>query len=237
MEKHCANCNQCKMHDCFYSDKSKKDGKNSKCIECCKSKDNKEKKKNWAKKYYDENLTHIKNLRKQNYPNVKDAINQRKNNDLSFKIKSILRNQLHKCLTNESISNLKVLGCDVLFLKKWIEYRFDKNMTWDNFGIYWEIDHIIPISKFNNISLCFHWTNLQPLTKFENRSKKDKIQLHYYFNNIVNVNRFNSKYNQFLGYQTVKETLQWLRIELRYGKNAPYDGDKTPEIDNPQPSS
>jgi transcriptional regulator NrdR family protein len=35
------------------------------------------------------------------------------------------------------------------------------------------------------------------------------------------INRFNSKYNQFLGYQTVNESLQRLRLELRYGKNAP----------------
>jgi len=237
MEKICGKCQTNKLIEHFYKDKSKRYGINSKCIECCKSKENKEIKKQWAKKYYELNINHINILRKKNYPKIKEMINQRKNNDLNFKIKCILRNQLHKSLTNESISDLKYLGCNIEFLKKWIEYRFDNIMNWENFGSYWEIDHIIPISKFDNIALCFHWTNLQPLTVSENRSKKDKILLHYYFNNIININRFNKKYNQFLGYQTVKETLQWLRIELRYGKNAPYDGGKTPEIDNPQPSS
>jgi hypothetical protein len=51
------------------------------------------------------------------------------------------------------------------------------------------------------------------------------------------VNRFNFKYNNFLGYQTLNESLKWLRIKLGYGKNPTYDGNNMPEIDNPQPSS
>jgi hypothetical protein len=40
------------------------------------------------------------------------------------------------------------------------------------------------------------------------------------------------------GYQTLNESLKWLRIELRYGKNPTDDNVfiKTFEIDNPQPS-
>lgn len=89
-----------------------------------------------------------------------------------------------------------------------------------------------------NKYLCFNWTNLQPLHKTENRIKTNKLELHYYFNNIINVNRFNKKNKQFLGYQTVNESLRWLRIELRYGKNAPdnYNSNELYEIGNPQPS-
>ena len=99
--------------------------------------------------------------------------------------------------------------------------------------------HVAAIIQENEIDkhICFHWTNLQPLSGIENRQKSDKLLLHYYFNNIVNVNCFNTKYTQYLGYQTVNESLQWLRIELRYGKNPPYDDVvTTSEIGNPQPS-
>jgi len=41
---------------------------------------------------------------------------------------------------------------------------------------------------------------------------------------------------QNMGYETVNESLQWLRLELRYRKNAPYEDGNTSEIDNPQPS-
>ena len=55
--------------------------------------------------------------------------------------------------------------------------------------------------------------------------------LHYYFNNIISVNRFNLKYKNFMGYQMINESLSWLRSKLRYGKNPP---DNT--MDNSQPS-
>jgi hypothetical protein len=44
---------------------------------------------------------------------------------------------------------------------------------------------------------------------------------------------------QFLGYQAVNESLQWLRKTLRYGNNATYDAQllDCAETDNPQPSS
>jgi len=53
-------------------------------------------------------------------------------------------------------------------------------MTWDNYGTYWHVDHVIPCSKFDlsydeNISHCFRWTNLQPLTGLENIKKQNRI--------------------------------------------------------------
>ena len=54
-------------------------------------------------------------------------------------------------------------------------------MSWSNHGKVWEIDHIKPCASFNLSNFeqqkqCFHYTNLQPLTIFENRSKKDKYE-------------------------------------------------------------
>jgi hypothetical protein len=92
---------------------------------------------------------------------------------------------------------------------------------------------------FNNENdkyICFHWTNLQPLNSIENRQKSDKLILHYYYNNIVNINRFNQIHTKYLGYQIVNESLQWLRIKLGYGKKPSYDDtEKVSETDNPQP--
>jgi len=46
-------------------------------------------------------------------------------------------------------------------------------MSWDNYGRdeYWEIDHIIPISKGGS----FHYTNTQPLSIEENQKKGNKL--------------------------------------------------------------
>jgi hypothetical protein len=186
---------------------------------------------------------HIKNKNIEYLPIRKENIKLKRQTDLHFQISEILRSKIHKMIKNKKTTYKNIIGCDLEFLKKWLEFRFDENMSWNNLGKIWQIDHILPISKFDfnneqDINICFHWTNLQPLLCLENKSKSNKFELYHYFNNIVNINRFNTKYTNFLGYQTLNESLKWLRNKkLRYGKNAPYDLDKSNEIDNPQPSS
>jgi hypothetical protein len=183
----------------------------------------------------------IKKKNKEYLPKRKEQIKERRKTDKCFQISEIIRSKVHKMLKGNKTSYQKIIGCDMCFLIKWIEYRFDENMNWKNLGSYWQIDHILPINSFDfknekEKCICFHWTNLQPLKKFENQSKSDKLQLHYYFNNIVNINRFNKKYNQFLGYQAIDESLSWLREKLKYGENPSYEDGKTSEIGNQQPS-
>jgi len=53
-------------------------------------------------------------------------------------------------------------------------------MTWENYGKYWHMDHRRPISSFNllddnDVTACFHYTNLQPLLAIENLKKNNKI--------------------------------------------------------------
>ncbi len=185
---------------------------------------------------------HIKNKNREYLPIKKDKIKLKRQTDLKFRLSEILRSKFNRAIKRNEYS--KFLGCDIEYFKKWIEYRWDKNMSWENYGEYWHIDHILPINQFtildnSEIKICFHWTNLQPLQKTENISKSDKMLLHYYFNNLVSIFRFNSFNKQFLGYQAVNESLQWLRKTLRYGKNATYDthANVCVETDNPQPSS
>lgn len=173
-------------------------------------------------------------------PIRKETIKQKRKTDIDFRMKEVLRSKMQKFLQNRKTSYVKLVGCSLDFFKKWISYRFDKIMNWDNFGKVWEIDHILPISSFNmneesHKKICFHWTNLQPLNIKENRNKSNNLELHYYFNNIVSIFRFIKFNKEYLDYQIVNESLQWLRIKLRYGKKIPYDDVNTSEIDNQQP--
>lgn len=63
-----------------------------------------------------------------------------------------------------------------------LEKLFTPEMSWDNYGSYWHIDHIFPKSKFNFIcpddeefKKCWDLSNLQPLEKVANLKKHNKI--------------------------------------------------------------
>jgi hypothetical protein len=108
--------------------------------------------------------------------------NKKRYSDFSFKLKYVLRSNLSKQLKKESKieRTLKYIGCTLNFLIEWFIFLFDNNMTLDNHGIYWHIDHITPCSFFDlenqeSIHKCYNWTNLRPCEAKENLLKGNKI--------------------------------------------------------------
>jgi 5-methylcytosine-specific restriction endonuclease McrA len=104
--------------------------------------------------------------------------NYRKNRrkfDLDFKLISDLRTRIYLCVKNYNLNkkdkSINEIGCSIQDFKLHLEKQFTKNMTWENYGTYWEIDHIVPLSKNGS----FHYTNTQPLTITENRKKSNKL--------------------------------------------------------------
>lgn len=185
---------------------------------------------------------HIKIKNKEYLETRKENLRKQRQTDLNFRLREILRSKFHRAVKKIGYSNF--LGCSIDFFKRWIEFKFTNDMNWDNIGVVWHIDHILPISKFNlrdstEINICFNWTNLQPLYATENISKSNKISLHHYFNNLISVFRFNKVHKQFMGYQNVNESLHWLRKNYSGMVKSPRmtSLEITNEMDNPQPSS
>ena len=63
-------------------------------------------------------------------------------------------------------------------LIKHLEQLFDEKMTWDNYGSYWDVDHIKPKSLFHyettddeEFKQCWALKNLQPLEHIANIKK------------------------------------------------------------------
>jgi hypothetical protein len=106
---------------------------------------------------------------------------ERKKIDVNYKISLTLRSRLNKLFDGEKhLHTLELLGCSLDFLKIWFEFLFDENMTFENHGSYWHIDHVIPCAIFNisedeEQQRCFHWTNLRPLEKIDNLVKNDNL--------------------------------------------------------------
>jgi len=84
-----------------------------------------------------------------------------------------MRIRLNHALKNnfKNGKTLDLLGCSIKEFKIFLENQFDQNMTWENYGKYWEIDHIHPLSKGGS----FYYTNTRPLKISENRSKGNKF--------------------------------------------------------------
>lgn len=65
-------------------------------------------------------------------------------------------------------------------LKAAFEKLFLPGMSWENYGTYWQVDHIIPRAKFHysspdiNFGRCWALSNLRPLPAKENMNKSNK---------------------------------------------------------------
>lgn len=168
--KTCSICNQNKSVTEYYKSYRHKDGYFK-----------------WCGKCHDERTQN-----KAYYPKVKRTkeymIEYRKkqkedpNYQVRYALRANLKSRLNKSNEIKDDKTLSYVGCTVEFFKLWMEYLFDKKMSWKNRGTYWHIDHIMPcasydLSKQEEIYKCYNWTNLRPLYKKENIEKSDKIDL------------------------------------------------------------
>ena len=102
---------------------------------------------------------------------------QRKSDPL-FRLKSNLRTRTNGAIRRGGYTKLSGLnesiGCDWPTLKDHLSSHFTREMTWENYGSYWVVDHHIPLASAASseeiVALC-HYTNLRPLEKAENLRK------------------------------------------------------------------
>lgn len=107
---------------------------------------------------------------------------RRRQNDPIFRLRENISNAVNKAIQNGKSSKagqsiLKYLEYTIDDLKNHIEAQFDENMTWKNYGSYWQLDHIIPQSDLlyssmeeENFKVCWALPNLRPLEASQNSS-------------------------------------------------------------------
>jgi hypothetical protein len=140
------------------------------------------------KKYYDNPEESIKksvewrrNNRDKVLPRIRAWQAQKKKNDPQYVLAMKIRHRINKVIRVQSRSSrpLKYIGCTRDALMEWLEGHMQPSMTWENYGVYWNIDHTIPLSDFDladpeQYLKASHYTNVKPMTVADNVRKGGK---------------------------------------------------------------
>ena len=201
--KKCRHCGKIKSFNDFSQRKNRNNNPDTYCKECrsIKSKnyyyDNIEKCKkrskeyfkttNYSKKYLENNREKRNKLTREWIKNNREKINKyfkkRYYDDITYNITRKLRSRFYSALKrcSKKTSVIDLIGCNIDFLKKYLNSKFDKNMNWDLFkNGKIHIDHIKPLASYNLTNIvqqreAWHYSNLQPLWKEDNIKKGAKI--------------------------------------------------------------
>lgn len=100
--------------------------------------------------------------------------------DPNFRLRSLIRRRINYLVSGQRKASVALLGCPIDDFRIYIESKWESGMSWENYGTHWEIDHELPcaifdLTKADQQRRCFHFSNLQPLWKLDNRKKGAKV--------------------------------------------------------------
>ena len=162
--KKCCICKNISLKSNFHGDRTKKDGVQGICKIC-------------FKQYH--------NNRKER----RSILDKERKTDLNFKLISNIRTRTCNAFRSQNIKKSNktknLIGCSNSFFKNWIIYQLYGEITLENYGKIWCLDHCYPLSKINlsnenDLYKSTNWINLRPMYMKDNLIKGDKIDYHLY---------------------------------------------------------
>jgi len=169
--------------------------KNRRCIECMRALGREyrksEKGKTLSKVWNEGNKEKLQELKSTWHQKNKVRTNAeskiRYSNDEIYRFRRNCKNLTADAFTDGK--NSECIHCSADYLRKWFQFCFYDELTTENYGKVWHIDHVIPVDKFDLTNdsereICFSWYNTSPLKKEDNLRKnkkilKEQIQRHY----------------------------------------------------------
>ncbi len=153
---------------------------------------NRERLKIYKKEYYVKNKEKLDKKNKEwvlknieRHREIARRYRQKKHdNNVSFRIKESVSSRIYSFLKEKKggVGTEKLLGYSIDSLVEHLESQFDEKMSWENYGTYFHIDHIIPVvlydlSKIEELRKCWNFRNLRPLFVNQNLSKGSKLDI------------------------------------------------------------
>lgn len=96
--------------------------------------------------------------------------------NIKAKVRAAIASHISEMIRREMGRIEDLVGYDMDDIILDFEQKFKPGMNWDNWGE-WQIDHIIPRSKYNinQLKECFDLSNLSPLAKLDNIKKGNRV--------------------------------------------------------------
>jgi hypothetical protein len=147
------------------------------------------------REYYQKNKEYIKAKSNAYYAENKEQVIERNNRyererrqrDPIFRLTLNTKGAVYKALVRENggkygSKTLDALPFTIPELRDHLESMFDEHMTWENYGEYWHVDHVYPLSalpydslEHPHFSLVWDLNNLRPLSAHENVTKNAQL--------------------------------------------------------------
>lgn len=148
--------------------------------------------KEYMKNYKEKNRELLNKKAREKYKENPKKFNDRNKAYLAknknARIAANLRSRLNKALKGETKKKktLELLGCSSEEYVKYLEEKFEEGMSWENYGRksgkdrWWEIDHTIPLSKYNlkdenQLAEATNYLNTKPMWQKENIKKSNNL--------------------------------------------------------------
>ena len=151
---------------------------------------NKDKIQEYQKKYFAKNkekvLLNVKKYRDANRPRISAYQKERMQVNPKYRLEKNISAAIWYALKHKknNIPWKEFVEFTLQELILHLEKQFGGNVTWDTYGTYWHLDHIIPLNCFDyenskdyEFKLAWNLNNLQPLEAVANSSKHDRIIL------------------------------------------------------------
>ena len=157
-------------------------------LQYCKDyvKKNMEKTKKYQKQWRLKNKDTIRKYMIKNREKINGCvrISRQKQRDTipEYRLRQNLKSRIWIALKSANNSKhentMKYVGCSLDELKKYLEKQFIKNMSWNNYGSVWHLDHCVPCNNFDlskdiEVKKCFNYNNMKPMFAKENLSKQN----------------------------------------------------------------
>ena len=146
------------------------------------------------KETYYNNQTRILNNHKIYNKNNRSKINAyerlKRRTDFNFNLFCNIRQRTKYAFKSQNIVKpISLLGCANQFFRKWIIHQLYGNMSSENYGKIWSLEHCLPLSKINlsnenELNKYTNWVNIRRMYIKDNIIKSDKINNHLYLQEV-----------------------------------------------------